>query len=121
MTFSSQRPRWVSILAWLLAAFFVVGAIGNLIAPPAIAEDYRRWGYPDWFHFITGGLELAAAILLALRPFRLAGIGLAAALMSAALLTVLVHREYGHAVAPVIVLAVTALVCWGSVRRSSKA
>lgn len=117
---SSQDRRWVSILAWLLAGFFVVGAVGNLMAPTPIAEDYRRWGYPDGFHFITGTLELVAAILLALRRFRLAGVGLAAALMGAAVLTVLIHREYGHAIAPGIVLVVTALVGLGSARGVSQ-
>ena len=56
MPLSLQRPRWVPVLAWLLAAFFVFGAVGNLLAPPDIAESYRRWAYPDWFHVVTGAL-----------------------------------------------------------------
>ena len=60
----SKLP-WKPILAWILAAFFVFGAAVNISAPESVAADYQRWGYPDWFHFATGGLELATAVLLA--------------------------------------------------------
>lgn len=39
--------KWKPLLAWALAAFFVVGGIGNIFVSAEIAEDYRRWGYPD--------------------------------------------------------------------------
>jgi hypothetical protein len=31
-----------------------------------VGPEYQRWGYPDWFHFMTGGLELVVALLLPL-------------------------------------------------------
>ncbi|MFC3061593.1 DoxX family protein [Paenirhodobacter populi] len=101
---------WTSILAWLLAAFFVVGGIGNIFVSTEIAADYRRWGYPDWFHYLTGALELAAAALIAYRPTRLWGAGLATAVMVAAALTVLWHGEFAHAIPPLVVLAVALTV-----------
>ncbi|PVM78481.1 DoxX family protein [Caulobacter radicis] len=116
MSFSLQRPRWAPVLAWLLAAFFVFGAVGNLLAPPDIAESYRRWGYPDWFHVVTGVLELAAAGLLAWRRARPVGAGLAATVMGAAVLTVLLHRDWGHLPPPLIVLALSVLAGWGALR-----
>jgi len=33
----------------------------NLLAPGSTAAEYKRWGYPDWFHFVTGALELERA------------------------------------------------------------
>ncbi|NGM49227.1 DoxX family protein [Caulobacter sp. 602-2] len=116
MPLSLQRPRWVPILAWLLAGFFVFGAIGNLLAPPDIAASYRRWGYPDWFHVVTGVLELAAAGLLLLRRTRAAGAALAASVMGAAVLTVLLHRDLGHLPPPLVVLVLSGLVGWGALR-----
>jgi hypothetical protein len=44
-------------LALALAAFFVVGSLSNIFAPGSIYEEYLRWGYPRWFHFVTGSLE----------------------------------------------------------------
>jgi len=108
---------WKSVLAWLLAAFFVVGGIGNIFASEAIQSDYARWGYPGWFHYITGFLELIAAALIAYRPTRLFGAGLASLVMLAAAFTVLSHGEFSHAVAPLVVLAVAlavGLLTWKS-------
>lgn len=100
---------WKSVLAWLLAAFFIVGGLGNIFATEAIQADYARWGYPAWFHYVTGLLELVAAGLLVTSTRRL-GASLAAAVMIGAAGTVLLHGEWAHAIAPVVVLAVSVTV-----------
>ena len=105
---------WNAILAWVLAAFFVLGSVINVLAPGSIAAEYRRWGYPDWFHFITGTLELATAVLLAIASTRLLGAGLGVAVMLAALATVVFHREYFRAAPPFVVLILLALVIWAA-------
>lgn len=92
------------ILAWVLAAFFVVGAIGNWIAPANVRAEYARWGYPDWFHYVTAVLELLVAALLLFASTRFWGIGLGAAIMLAAIATLLIHKEYRHALLPTTVL-----------------
>ncbi|AEM40585.1 DoxX family protein [Ketogulonicigenium vulgare] len=101
---------WKSILAWLLAAFFFVGGIGNILASDAIQADYARWGYPFWFHYLTGTLELiAGALLISLRTRKL-GSGLAAVVMCGAAATVLAHGEFTHAIAPLVVLSLSVFV-----------
>lgn len=99
-----------AILAWALAVLFAAGAALNWIAPLAIRQSYARWRYPDWFHYVTAMLELAAAVLLAVASTRSLGVALAALIMAAATLTLLRHREFGHAVLPALVLAL-ALLC----------
>lgn len=99
-------------LAWALAAFFVVGAIGNWIAPPTIRADYSRWGYPSWFHYFTAIMEMAAAVMLFMPDWRIAGAIVGTAVMLAALATVLRHREFTHAIAPSVVGALSVLVGW---------
>lgn len=103
---------WKAFLAFLLAAFFLIGAVGNIILPPEIAADYARWGYPSWFHYVTGSLELITAILLAIKALRFWGAALGSAVMMAAAGTVLLHGEFTHAVAPLVVLAVSIVVGW---------
>jgi hypothetical protein len=103
---------WNAILAWALAAFFIVGSVINVFAPGTTALEYQRWGYPDWFHFVTGALEFVAAILLALTSTRLVGAGLGAAVMFAAAATVVLHGEYFRAAPPIVVLILLALVGW---------
>jgi hypothetical protein len=105
---------WNLILAWALAAFFTLGAVINILAPGSTAVEYRRWGYPDWFHFVTGALELATAVLLAVTATRLSGAGLGGGIMLAAAATVVVHGEYVRAAPPVAVLILLAIVAWAA-------
>ncbi|UOA30250.1 MULTISPECIES: DoxX family protein [Rhodobacterales] len=110
---------WKSVLALLLAAFFIVGGLGNIFASETIRADYLRWGYPSWFHYITGVLEIAAAALIAMRSARLWGATLACLVMAGAAGTVLLHGEFTHAIAPLMVLAVALtvlFVTWGTQR-----
>ncbi|QFQ88837.1 DoxX family protein [Paracoccus kondratievae] len=97
-------------LALLLAAFFLFGAWGNLFLSPENEAAYAAWGYPGWFHYVTALCELVAAILLARTATRPYGAGLGAAVMAAALLTTLIHGDYGHSAAPAVVLAVALVV-----------
>ncbi|WP_297846246.1 DoxX family protein [Pseudomonas sp.] len=100
-----------------LAAFFVVGSLSNIFAPGSIYEEYLKWGYPSWFHFVTGSLELTAAILLFRAPSRLLGSALGCTVMFAALATVIIHGEYGHAVPPLVVVTLSLVVGWISRRK----
>ena len=104
--------NWKTVLAVLLSAFFVLGGTLNILASPDILADYDRWGYPAWFHYVTGGLELTAAMLMAIPATRIAGSALAAAVMASAAGTVLLHGEYLHALPPVIVFTLACLNGW---------
>lgn len=103
---------WRHIYAWILAAFFTVGGFLNIFASSTILEDYHRWGYPDWFHYLTGMLELTSAALLILPFTRLVGSALATAVMGAAAATVALHAEYTHAIPPLIVMVLACLNGW---------
>jgi len=102
--------RQVPALA--LAAFFVAGSLGNIFAFGSIYEEYLRWGYPPWFHFVTGLLEFTTAVLLVQARTRLWGSALGCAVMLAALATVTLHGEYGHGVPPLIAATLSIVVGW---------
>jgi len=97
------KISWRRALPFVLAAFFVVGSLSNIFAPGSIYEEYLQWGYPRWFHFVTGSLELTTAILLLHARSRLLGTALGGGVMLAALATVIIHGEYAHAAPPLIV------------------
>lgn len=107
-----SKISWRQVLPLVLAAFFVVGSLSNIVAPRSIFEEYLKWGYPHWFHFVTGSLELMTAVLLARARTRLWGSALGCAVMLAALATVTVHGEYGHGVAPLVVATLSIVVAW---------
>jgi hypothetical protein len=104
---------WIRVLAWALAAFFLVGFFINTFAVKLVGPDYKRWGYPDWFHFVNGVLELAVAALMATAPTRPYGLLLGACIMAAAIATVVYHREYHRGVPALIVLTLMSIVAWG--------
>jgi len=114
-------PVIASVLAWLLVAFFLFGAYSNAFISEGFAAAYAAWGYPGWFHYVTAALELAAALLLMRTASRLWGAGLGALVMAAACLTTLVKADYGHALAPAIVMliALSVLVLSLAARRSA--
>jgi len=107
-----SKFSWRQILPLVLAAFFVLGSLSNIVAPRSIFEEYLKWGYPQWFHFVTGSLELMTAVLLARARTRLWGSALGCTVMLAALATVTVHGEYGHGVAPLVVAILSIVVGW---------
>jgi hypothetical protein len=107
-----SKLSWRQVLAWALAAFFVAGSLGNIFAARSIIEEYARWGYPTWFHFVTGSLELTTAALLVWAPTRLWGAALGCTVMCAALGTVIIHGEYGHAAPPLVVAGLAIVVGW---------
>jgi hypothetical protein len=94
-----------------------VGSLSNIFAPGSIYEEYLKWGYPHWFHFVTGSLELTAATLLFRVPSRRLGSALGCAVMIAAFATVIIHGEYGHAVPPLVVATLSLVVGWISWRK----
>ena len=104
----------LQVLAWALALFFLAGAIGNFTQRPAsIKADYARWGYPGWFHWLTGALELVAAVLLLLPAWRLAGAALGGGVMLAAAVTVLWRPEPGRLPPPAVALVLCAGLALG--------
>jgi hypothetical protein len=109
---SWRQVSWRQVSALALAAFFVVGSLSNIFALGSIYEEYLRWGYPHWFHFVTGSLELTTAVLLAQARTRLWGSALGCTVMLAALATVTLHGEYGHGVPPLVVATLSIVVGW---------
>jgi hypothetical protein len=114
-----SKFTWRQVLPFALATFFVVGSLSNIFAPRFIYEEYLAWGYPHWFHFVTGSLELTAALLLFRAPTRLLGSALGCNVMLAALLTVIIHGQYGHAVPPLVVATLSLVVGWMSWRKGA--
>ena len=81
---------------WLLVAAFAGAGIFNAIGTTATRAGFVRWGYPEWWCRVTGGLEMAIAVLIALPVTRSVGMVFGAVVIAAAVLTVLRHREFSH-------------------------
>ncbi|WP_234680386.1 DoxX family protein [Bradyrhizobium monzae] len=80
----------------LLAVAFASAGLFNAIGTSTTRSNFVRWGYPAWWCRVTGGLEISAAILVAIPATRAAGLILCALILAAAALTILRHREFSH-------------------------
>jgi hypothetical protein len=52
-----------SAMAWLLAFAFAGAGIFNAMGGSVVQAQFRRWGYPAWWNFITAALEMLSAAL----------------------------------------------------------
>jgi hypothetical protein len=91
----------------ILVTTFALSGLVQLAGPRFVRDAYARWEYPRGYYRITGTLELLAATLLAVPATRIRGAVLACIIMFGAVVTLLHHREYLHAV-PAMALFVAA-------------
>jgi hypothetical protein len=103
-----------AVSIWLLVAAFAAAGLINAIGMPAVKSNFVRWGYPHWWSYFTGGLEIVAAVLIALPASREAGLILSAIIVAAAILTVVRHREFSHLAPLGVFVALLALVQFSS-------
>ena len=109
---------WRALVTWGLVAFFVFAGLLNIFAPVSLVEDYQRWGYPGWFHYATGSLELLSAFLQARRATSKAGVVLAASVMGVAVITLLIYHEWLHAPFPLLIFVTLSAKLIPAVQRS---
>ena len=60
----------MTIYAWILqvilALMFIIAGSGKIFGSKMHIENFKTWGYPQWFRIVTGIIELVGAILLIL-------------------------------------------------------
>lgn len=92
-----------------LIAVYLVGGVVNLIGPKPVRDSFVAWGYPRWFNYVTGALELLTVALLVNEPTRLLGVALGAMIMLAALASLARNRAWNHSPGAVLMLILSAV------------
>ena len=77
--------RWVPTL--LLASIFIPQGFGKFSAASGWRPAFQHWGYPLWFLFAVGGIELVAGLLLLWRRTAPVGALLIICIMAGAMWT----------------------------------
>lgn len=105
-----MKFKWMEIgiliFAILTAGFFIAAGIPKLTRPEAHIENFVRWGYPSWFVYVTGVVEVLGAGLLVFRGVRLYGVGVLGVTMVGAALTHLRAGEMAAVPVPLVLLVI---------------
>ena len=106
-----------AVLRSLLTAVFLAAAGMKFAAVPFEVEGFARFGYPFWFMYVVGGLQLLGAMLLWTRGCVALGVALLAVLMVGAVGSHLLAGDPALMPLPALVL-LTLLAGVAYVRRS---
>ena len=96
----------------LTAAAFLMAGFGKLSGQPMMVETFDKVGIGQWFRYVTGGIEVASAILLLIPRLASVGAGLLVCTMTGAVLTHLLLIG-GAPVAALVLLCFAAIILWG--------
>lgn len=92
-----RKRRWyeyaLMLVSFLLAFTFLAAGGTKLIADQTHVNNFARWGYPYWFMYVTGGVEVVTGILLLVPITRFYGAMLALLTMGGAIIT---HVQVGE-------------------------
>src|SRR5262249_33338136 len=107
-----KKMKWVSWgLQGVLAAAFLFAGGTKLLGNPIATGNFELWGFPVWFCYVIGAVEVLGAIGLWTR-FSRAACALLGAVMIGAVITLVVHNDAPKAVAPIIVFALLGALFW---------
>ena len=101
------------IVVWLPIALGIVmigAGVVNFVALGSVRDFFARWGYPAGFHRVTGGLEVIAGLLLLIPATSRAGAIGSAAILLAAVITLIRHRDWKHVPGAIALTAATVTV-----------
>jgi uncharacterized membrane protein YphA (DoxX/SURF4 family) len=100
------------IVAVLLALAFVGAGTAKLTSQPMMVTNFAAWGFPGWFLYVTGAIEVVSAIMILIPRTALIGTALLICTMICALLTHLTHGQAAMIGAPLVLLLLLILFGW---------
>ncbi len=98
-----------TILVWLAAGAFLVGAVVNASGHSKIRAGFVRLGFPFWWCWVTAVFELMTTVLLVTAGTRYIGVALGACIMVAAIAAIVRIRNYRDLPPPFVFLLLLAL------------
>ena len=129
MSQTIEGTRWgpvstgkiINVVLWILqigaAGMFLMAGFFKLSGDPRMVGMFEAIGFGQWFRYLTGSLEVLAAVLL-LIP-RLSGVG--ALLLAGVMLGAVATHLFivgGSPLPAIILLIVTGAIAWGRRQRT---
>jgi len=117
----SWKAGALTTLSLLLAAMFLMAGGMKLMGAQMHVDNFARWGYPSWFLYVTGLVEIVAAALIAYRPTRFFGGAILEVTMVGAVVTHVIAAEMMMTVVPGVLLVLSGIVTWAYRPRAGSA
>jgi putative oxidoreductase len=110
----SSRAKNMALWALqiLTAVAFIMARFGKLSGQAMMVETFDKVGIGRWFRYVTGGIEVASAILLLIPRLTPVGAALLVSTMTGAVLTHLLLIG-GSPVPALVLLCFAAIILWG--------
>jgi len=110
----ASRSRLGTVALWVLqvgiAGMFLFAGSLKLSGAPEMVATFEALGLGQWFRYLTGGIEVVAALLLLTPRLAVAGAALLVPTMIGAIAT---HAVIGGSATPAVVLLLgTLIVVW---------
>jgi uncharacterized membrane protein YphA (DoxX/SURF4 family) len=96
-------------LCCTLACLFLWAGWLNLFGPSFIAEEFRKWNYPDGLRVGVGIAEWSIAVMLATQWLPRLAILLAAAILLAVVVTFVRDKQFMRLETPLLLVAILAI------------
>ena len=112
----SEPSKGKVIATWILSGLVALAMLGAGGSKLAGAEEqvkgFAAMGYPAWFLYVTGVIEVVGAILLLIPKTAVFGVLLLGATMVGATISVLKMGDVAHAPIPFMFLVVIGIIGW---------
>ena len=99
-------------LGVLLGILFISAGGAKLLGQAAQVEHFAQWGYPLWFLYLTGIIEVGGGISLFIPKAQFYGIGVLSVTMVGAFFTHLRAGEFGALPVPLVLLCLLLSLAW---------
>jgi uncharacterized membrane protein YphA (DoxX/SURF4 family) len=115
-----MMKKIIKAALWIvLGAMFIVAGGAKLMGSHSQVEHFAQWGYPLWFLYLTGIIEVGGGICLFIPKTKFYGIVVLSITMVGAALTHLRAGEMSAFPVPVVLLCLLLLLAW-SMRQSPR-
>ncbi len=99
-------------LAMTLGVMFIMAGAVKLLGQPSQVEHFGHWGYPIWFLYFTGIVEVFGGLCLFIPKAQFWGVMILSITMVGAAGTHLGAGEFGAFPIPLVLLSLLLVVAW---------
>lgn len=95
----------------LTIIFFMSGA-AKLASLDFELQAFERWGYPLWFMYLVGFIEVSGAVVLLIKPLRASAAAGLSLFMLGPIVTHVLHAEWGMMGVALVLMLFAGWIAW---------